>query len=249
MQSNTSGTPSTNASPTASNPAGANSSAVSASPSSSSASALSSLGAGWAQYDNAGKDTSTATAASDDINAPKSQSNGTSPEKPASEQDPRMAPAAEKGDREAAAENYQKGLPGAAGTVLESKASIGEAEKYRGLASATARSGVRALGDDPNDLKSAPAGQSNDGEEKSPTDQSPATNHKVAKKGSEDDLRHYQGIDLKEYLPGGARDPNRRTAGANASRADIHGRGDSIWSVVSKRYQTHCRMQLLYGCK
>ncbi len=64
-----------------------------------------------------------------------------------------------------------------------------------------------------------------------------------------DGMARFRGLDLKQYLPGGMRDPARRISGGNFAHPDIRPMGDSLWQSISNRFQVHCRLQLLYDCK
>jgi hypothetical protein len=65
--------------------------------------------------------------------------------------------------------------------------------------------------------------------------------------GGVDEMGRMRGLDLKAYLPGGAR-YGGRVAGAGA-RADLHGPNENLFNPISNRFQIHCKLQLLYGCR
>jgi hypothetical protein len=67
--------------------------------------------------------------------------------------------------------------------------------------------------------------------------------------GGGEDLNRMRGLDLKQYLPGGARDGTRRLSGVNFAHPDIHSQYDNLWSTVSNRFRIHCKLQLLYDCR
>jgi hypothetical protein len=57
-------------------------------------------------------------------------------------------------------------------------------------------------------------------------------------------------MDLRQFLPGGQRDPNMRNVGGQAAAAlGIHGRFVDIWARISDRMQEKCRLGELMGCR
>jgi hypothetical protein len=56
------------------------------------------------------------------------------------------------------------------------------------------------------------------------------------------------GLDLKNYLPGGAMDPNRRLGGL-ANNREIAGRFEDMWKNISSRYNEKCRLGILADCR
>lgn len=59
----------------------------------------------------------------------------------------------------------------------------------------------------------------------------------------------YENMDLKQYLPGGKQDPNRRLAGIGGnSRNEIMSREVNIWNRISDRIRTRCLQGLLRDC-
>ncbi len=57
------------------------------------------------------------------------------------------------------------------------------------------------------------------------------------------------GMDLKQFLPGGTKDPARKLAGQGfAERADIQSAGVNIWERISDRFRNRCAQGLLRDC-
>lgn len=56
------------------------------------------------------------------------------------------------------------------------------------------------------------------------------------------------GVDLRQYLPGGAKDPNRRLGGFANQSAQIHGKHVNMFQQISIRFQEKCRLGELYQC-
>ncbi|MBX3023100.1 MAG: hypothetical protein KF799_15600, partial [Bdellovibrionales bacterium] len=54
-------------------------------------------------------------------------------------------------------------------------------------------------------------------------------------------------IDLKQYLPGGARDP-RLMGGMRPPGTQIHNKFVDIWGRISVRMVEKCRLGILAGC-
>ncbi len=58
------------------------------------------------------------------------------------------------------------------------------------------------------------------------------------------------GVDLRRFLPGADRDPNRtRTGGIDIYSAQINGKFVNIWNRISERMQEKCRLGELIGCE
>lgn len=57
-----------------------------------------------------------------------------------------------------------------------------------------------------------------------------------------------KGVDLRQYLPGGKKDPNRRFAGFDLMSAQINSRHVDIWQKITNRIQEKCRLGELIGC-
>ncbi len=57
------------------------------------------------------------------------------------------------------------------------------------------------------------------------------------------------GLDLRQYLPGAAKDPSKHTGGYNAQSLGINGKFVDIWQKVSARFQEKCRLGQLIGCE
>jgi hypothetical protein len=60
---------------------------------------------------------------------------------------------------------------------------------------------------------------------------------------------NYRGMDLKKYLPGGARDPSRGLAGLSAFYPDIGPKHISFFNRVSARIQSLCKLKRLLDCQ
>ncbi|MGE4132720.1 MAG: hypothetical protein AB7F86_13840 [Bdellovibrionales bacterium] len=59
----------------------------------------------------------------------------------------------------------------------------------------------------------------------------------------------HEGMDLKQFLPGGAQDPNRKVAGAiNPSAMQIQPQSVNIWNRISERIRSRCSQGLLRDC-
>lgn len=58
------------------------------------------------------------------------------------------------------------------------------------------------------------------------------------------------GLDLKAYLPGGARDPNARfgPGGLRPPGTEIHGKHVDMWARITQRMIEKCKIGELYGC-
>ncbi len=56
------------------------------------------------------------------------------------------------------------------------------------------------------------------------------------------------GVDLRNYLPGGKRDPARRLAG-NSVRAEINSKEQDIWQKISNKLTERCRLGRLWRCR
>lgn len=57
------------------------------------------------------------------------------------------------------------------------------------------------------------------------------------------------GMDLKQFLPGGAKDPSRRIAGSGSAREiEIQSAGVNIWERISDRFRNRCAQGLLRDC-
>jgi hypothetical protein len=63
-----------------------------------------------------------------------------------------------------------------------------------------------------------------------------------------DDLNNMKGLDLKDYLPGGAKDPTLRFVGLSLAHPDISPQRENIFERVSTRFMIHCKLQLLFDC-
>lgn len=63
-----------------------------------------------------------------------------------------------------------------------------------------------------------------------------------------DDEGGYFGLDLKQFLPGGSRDPGRRVAGS-AGRSQIHSKEEDIWRRISIKMIEKCMLGLLFQCR
>lgn len=59
-----------------------------------------------------------------------------------------------------------------------------------------------------------------------------------------------QGLDLKQYLPGGTRNPlGRGVGGRNLLYGEINGKHVNIWNRISVRMQEKCRLGVLVDCR
>lgn len=70
--------------------------------------------------------------------------------------------------------------------------------------------------------------------------------------GSEKFKSKYRGLDLKQYLPGGKKDPKRNVASATSTgtgHPDIAPMGVSMFKKISDRFSLMCKMKQLIGCE
>ena len=58
----------------------------------------------------------------------------------------------------------------------------------------------------------------------------------------------YTGLDLKQYLPGGAKDPTRKLAAAADPHPDIGSKYTDIFKRISDRFKIVCSMNRLRDC-
>ena len=56
------------------------------------------------------------------------------------------------------------------------------------------------------------------------------------------------GLDLREFLPGGSKDPTRKVAGGSATNFQIQSRDVNIWARISERIKSRCSQGLLRDC-
>lgn len=56
------------------------------------------------------------------------------------------------------------------------------------------------------------------------------------------------GLDLRQFLPGGSRDPQRRLAGFGM-RSEINGKEEDIWRRISTKMEEKCKLGVLIGCR
>lgn len=57
-------------------------------------------------------------------------------------------------------------------------------------------------------------------------------------------------MDLRQYLPGGARDPGRRAGGFRpTAMMDINASHMNIWLKVGDRLREKCRLGILIDCR
>jgi hypothetical protein len=63
-----------------------------------------------------------------------------------------------------------------------------------------------------------------------------------------DNLNGMRGLDLKDYLPGGAKDPTLRFVGMSLAHPDISPQRENIFERVSTRFMIHCKLKLLFDC-
>lgn len=56
------------------------------------------------------------------------------------------------------------------------------------------------------------------------------------------------GVDLRQFLPGGSRDPQRRLAGIG-SRSEINAKEEDIWRRISSKMEEKCKLGVLIGCR
>lgn len=61
----------------------------------------------------------------------------------------------------------------------------------------------------------------------------------------------FSGLDLKQYLPGGKKDPKRGLASANlnSGHPEISPVGVSIFKKISERYDAKCKLKMLMSCE
>lgn len=62
------------------------------------------------------------------------------------------------------------------------------------------------------------------------------------------DGNHMLGMDLKQFLPGGSRDPQRRLAGLGP-RSEINSKEEDIWRRISSKMEEKCKLGVLIGCR
>jgi hypothetical protein len=65
---------------------------------------------------------------------------------------------------------------------------------------------------------------------------------------SNDDEGGMLGLDLRQFLPGGSRDPQRRLAGLGA-RSEINAKEEDIWRRISSKMEEKCKLGILIGCR
>ncbi|MBX3020367.1 MAG: hypothetical protein KF799_01720 [Bdellovibrionales bacterium] len=65
---------------------------------------------------------------------------------------------------------------------------------------------------------------------------------------SADDDGGYRGMDLKQFLPGGSRDPGRRLAGSAAGQVQINAKEENIWRRISNKMYEKCKLGVLWRC-
>jgi len=68
-----------------------------------------------------------------------------------------------------------------------------------------------------------------------------------SERGSRDEGGGLIGMDLRQFLPGGSRDPQRRIAGIG-SRSQINAKEEDIWRRISNKMVEKCRLGILLGC-
>ena len=56
------------------------------------------------------------------------------------------------------------------------------------------------------------------------------------------------GMDLKKFLPGGSLDPNRHLAGL-AKNAEINGKAEDIFQIISNKMVEKCKLGVLWRCE
>lgn len=62
----------------------------------------------------------------------------------------------------------------------------------------------------------------------------------------------FTGLDLKQYLPGGSKDPSRNVASAKANdgrHPEIAPMGVSMFKKISERFEAMCKLKQLIGCE
>jgi hypothetical protein len=57
------------------------------------------------------------------------------------------------------------------------------------------------------------------------------------------------GLDLKQFLPGGSRDPNRNLAALGGVRSQINGKGEDIFQLISNKMVEKCKLGVLWRCR
>ncbi len=70
-----------------------------------------------------------------------------------------------------------------------------------------------------------------------------------AVRGAGGQARNVSGLDLKQYLPGGANDPRRRVAGYGLESSQIRSKEDNIWHVISNKFTEKCKLAMLWHCQ
>lgn len=70
---------------------------------------------------------------------------------------------------------------------------------------------------------------------------------KFGKKAAGQDLSKYRGLDLKQYLPGGALDPHRGLA--SVGRGQIRPSGDDLFIAITSRIKLMCKLGHLIDCR
>ncbi len=60
---------------------------------------------------------------------------------------------------------------------------------------------------------------------------------------------HLLGMDLRQYLPGGQRDPDRHLGGLGSERFQINGKGEDIFKIISNKMVEKCRLGILWECR
>lgn len=69
-------------------------------------------------------------------------------------------------------------------------------------------------------------------------------------RGSNGFKSKYRGLDLKQYLPGGAKDPRRKIASAPKTiHPEIAPAGESLFKRISNRFTLMCKMKQFIGCE
>jgi hypothetical protein len=54
-------------------------------------------------------------------------------------------------------------------------------------------------------------------------------------------------IDLKQYLPGGVRDPYGRVGG-NCPSCQRHGQSEDLFKIITAKFSEKCKLGLLLQC-
>jgi hypothetical protein len=65
--------------------------------------------------------------------------------------------------------------------------------------------------------------------------------------GENDPNGRLVGMDLKQFLPGGERDPNRVVAGVSR-RSQINPKEENIWRIISNKMNEKCKLGVLWRC-